>query len=123
MLSVDILNVISWMLTSAIGLVLLLVILYVVGGLLALGGGMLARLAGWHPEQSAGHRERPPVPLLLRAAVLARDGHACVKCGATEDLQMDHVIPFSQGGPTTLDNLETLCGPCNRKKGVHADVC
>lgn len=31
---------------------------------------------------------------------------------------MDHVIPWSQGGPTELDNLQLLCGPCDIAKGA-----
>lgn len=55
----------------------------------------------------------------LRAQVLERDEHACRGCGATEDLQIDHVFPWSLGGRHGLDNLQVLCGPCNRRKGAR----
>lgn len=29
----------------------------------------------------------------------------------------DHVVPKAKGGPNTLENLQTMCGPCNWKKG------
>lgn len=29
----------------------------------------------------------------------------------------DHIVPWSQGGPTTLANLQALCGSCNLRKG------
>lgn len=58
-------------------------------------------------------------PRLLAAQVFARDGLRCVRCGSGEDLQADHVIPWSQGGATTLENLQTLCGRCNGRKGPH----
>ena len=31
----------------------------------------------------------------------------------------DHIIPRSRGGPTTLENLQTMCAICNGKKGQH----
>lgn len=52
----------------------------------------------------------------LRNKVFKRDGYKCVKCGATEDLTPDHIIPFVKGGPTTYENLQTLCKTCNYKK-------
>lgn len=54
----------------------------------------------------------------VRAAVLARDGFRCVRCGATADLQYDHIVPLARGGATTEANGQTLCGRCNRAKGV-----
>lgn len=46
----------------------------------------------------------------LRIALAARD-RCCVVpgCGAASGLGIDHVIPFSEGGPTELDNLALLC--------------
>ncbi|MDQ2727533.1 MAG: HNH endonuclease [Actinomycetota bacterium] len=54
----------------------------------------------------------------LRAALLQRDEHVCLRCGATDHLTGDHIIPVSRGGQTTLDNLQLLCQSCNSKKGV-----
>lgn len=46
----------------------------------------------------------------LRIALAARDRHCVVPgCGAASGLEIDHVVPFSQGGPTELDNLALLC--------------
>lgn len=59
---------------------------------------------------------RGPLPLELRRAVFARDGGKCRVCGSTFDIQYDHIIPVSRGGPTTLENLQLLCGDCNRHK-------
>ena len=33
------------------------------------------------------------------------------------NLEIDHVIPESKGGPSTYDNYQLLCGNCNRVKG------
>jgi len=48
--------------------------------------------------------------------VLARDDYACVYCGATEDLTLDHVIPRSRGGSHAPENLVTACRSCNSRK-------
>lgn len=53
----------------------------------------------------------------LRAAVYDRDGHQCRQCGTTKKLSVDHIHPLSRGGPTTMDNLQTLCIACNCAKG------
>jgi hypothetical protein len=35
---------------------------------------------------------------------------------ADDDIHFDHIIPWSKGGPTEENNIQLLCGPCNRKK-------
>src|SRR5690606_10337153 len=53
----------------------------------------------------------------LSRQVMERDEYRCVTCGTHIDLCCDHIIPESKGGPTALDNLQTMCRPCNSKKG------
>ena len=44
-------------------------------------------------------------------------GNRCEICGAVlTDFHADHVKPHSKGGPTTLNNGQALCPPCNLKK-------
>jgi hypothetical protein len=62
---------------------------------------------------------RDPIPEHLRTAVMERDGYACVQCGATEDLTLDHIHPWSLGGPDTYSNLRVLCRSCNSSKGAR----
>jgi len=57
----------------------------------------------------------------LRNGIFKKDNYKCVKCGSREDLVIDHIIPFSKGGVTELDNLQTLCKKCNREKGNKAN--
>ncbi len=62
------------------------------------------------------------VPLSTRLKVLDRDAYKCVFCGrspATDigvQLHIDHKIPFSKGGGSVIDNLQTLCKDCNLGK-------
>ncbi len=50
------------------------------------------------------------IPKALRIALVHRD-HCCVvpHCGVDYGLEIDHVVPFAEGGPTQLDNLALLC--------------
>ena len=62
------------------------------------------------------------IPLGLRIKILERDSFRCVYCGrspATDlnvKLHIDHIDPFSKGGKTEFENLQTLCGECNLGK-------
>lgn len=51
--------------------------------------------------------------------LILRDGDWCRFCGRWLDdmtRTLDHVIPRSQGGKTTLQNLVLACAKCNNKK-------
>ncbi len=55
-----------------------------------------------------------------RRGVFARDGYTCQYCGSQPGkslLTIDHVVPRSQGGEKSWENLVTACAPCNRRKG------
>lgn len=53
----------------------------------------------------------------VRDAVFRRDGCRCKKCGSSEILCLDHIIPVSRGGKSDLSNIQLLCFSCNSKKG------
>lgn len=62
-------------------------------------------------------RKTPP---LSRTNILARDNFKCQYCSvelSSREATLDHVIPRSQGGKTTWQNLVCCCSACNRKKG------
>lgn len=73
-------------------------------------------------ERYEGHKTTREVPAGLRYKVLKRDNFKCCACGASPakdpsvDLHIDHIIPWSKGGETTLDNLQVLCSKCNLGK-------
>ena len=49
-----------------------------------------------------------------------RQNGICPICGKhyeIEEMEGDHIIPWSKGGKTTIDNLQMLCKKCNREKG------
>lgn len=61
------------------------------------------------------------IPSRIRRRVIERDGYWCVYCDIDlrdSEIHLDHVIPESQGGPTTYDNLQVTCRKCNTEKGV-----
>jgi len=77
-------------------------------------------LPRWHRGADSRRRRtsRPPIPAHIRRAVYTRDNRTCVRCGATDDIALDHIHPWSKGGPDTIDNLQVLCRSCNSRKGA-----
>lgn len=67
----------------------------------------------------APERKREPIPENVRIFVWQRDGGKCVHCGARENLEFDHIIPFSKGGGATERNVQLLCRTCNASKGAQ----
>jgi hypothetical protein len=67
--------------------------------------------------------EKRNIPMKLRYRILTRDNYKCVLCGRSPVthvgvfLHVDHVLPFSDGGQTAIENLRTLCNECNWGKG------
>lgn len=56
------------------------------------------------------------IPTEVKQAVWSRDRGRCVKCGRTENLHYDHVIPFAKGGANSIENIQVMCAPCNLQK-------
>jgi mannosyltransferase OCH1-like enzyme len=59
---------------------------------------------------------REHIPDDIKQFVWQRDKGKCVRCGKQENLEFDHIIPFSKGGSSTARNLQLLCTECNRDK-------
>lgn len=72
--------------------------------------------------KSEGHQTSRSINYRLRYLVLRRDDFKCQYCGRSPsttpglELQPDHVVPWSAGGETTLENLRSSCKDCNTGK-------
>ena len=61
------------------------------------------------------------IPVQLREQVIANASGRCAYCQSRQDLmgvtfEVDHIVPESAGGPTSLANLCLSCPTCNRHK-------
>jgi hypothetical protein len=66
------------------------------------------------PRRRPGVREA--IPAAVRRAVWARDQGRCQWpldgggcCGSTHRLELDHIIPWAEWGPSTVENLRVVC--------------
>jgi hypothetical protein len=70
-------------------------------------------------QENSQHKTSRNVNLRTRFIVLSRDRFCCCTCGASPSkdpsiqLQVDHIVPWSLGGETVIENLQTLCQKCN----------
>jgi len=68
-------------------------------------------------------RTRREISDRQRFRILVKSGFRCKSCGASPlmqpgvELHVDHILPWSKGGETIDDNLETKCKQCNLGKG------
>jgi 5-methylcytosine-specific restriction endonuclease McrA len=74
--------------------------------------------------------KRPSQSEAQRKRVLERDGHACVKCGGTDGLEVDHRIPLHVTAIADKklieylrsdQNCQTLCATCHKVKTHRSD--
>jgi len=64
------------------------------------------------------------IPREILLKVVRRDGQICQQCKSNvldTELHLDHIIPLSKGGPTSVDNLRVLCEKCNLSKSDKTD--
>ena len=59
------------------------------------------------------------IPRDVMLKVVRRDGQICQECNEPvrdDEVEFDHIIPFSKGGTSTPENLRLVHVACNRKK-------
>ena len=62
------------------------------------------------------------VSATTKKIVFARDGGVCQCCASSQNLEYDHITPFSCGGGNDVSNIQLLCQKCNRSKS-NSCVC
>lgn len=70
-------------------------------------------------ETVAGRVQGRNIPRVIMLKVVRRDNHVCQLCHKyvpDDKVEFDHIIPYSRGGPTSVENIRLLCRDCNRKK-------
>jgi hypothetical protein len=72
------------------------------------------------PETRRPRRRLSP---RTRYEVLSQGGQRCAACGNGPAngylIEVDHIIPVSEGGTNDPENLQVLCWQCNRGKGAQ----
>lgn len=67
------------------------------------------------------HKTKREISDRIRFKILMRDGFTCKKCGRSPmqelGVELHHIVPWSKGGETIPENLETKCKKCNLGKG------
>lgn len=53
---------------------------------------------------------------MTKKVVYARDNGVCQCCGTSQNLEFDHITPYSCGGSSDASNIQLLCQKCNRSK-------
>lgn len=59
-----------------------------------------------------------------RQVIYRRDNGVCQLCGQKcewNDWEADHIVPWSKGGKTEIENGQLLCTTCNSKKSNHIE--
>lgn len=90
-----------------------------------------------YPMSGADHEKGVPYVVVQRIRrssslepethekVFMRDGNECRRCGATDNLEIHHIVPASRGGRSEMENLATLCKDCHNDAaflGAHRQL-
>ena len=62
------------------------------------------------------------IPTHIKLEVWKRDGAKCIKCGKTDELHFDHIVPYSKGGSSLVAaNIQLLCARHNLEKRANIE--
>ena len=53
--------------------------------------------------------------------LLDRHEQKCARCGTTDRITRDHIVPLAKGGTDEIDNIQPLCISCNCRKWTKTD--
>jgi hypothetical protein len=70
----------------------------------------------------SGFSQSRNISSTTKKIVFTRDGGLCQCCGSSQNLEYDHIMPFSCGGSSDASNIQLLCMKCNRSKS-NSCVC
>ena len=89
--------------------------------------GRIESRAWWEWHWARGRdpeKARSRIPTWVRRAVIERDGYTCQLCDGeveTDDVHLDHIEPWSHGGPDTVKNLRVTHSLCNIRRGAPVE--
>jgi hypothetical protein len=71
-------------------------------------------------EDDLPFRHPPRIPKKTYDFIMSRDKRQYQECGSTTNPQVDHILPWFEGGSSTNPkNLQVLCSRCNGRKGAQ----
>ena len=102
------------------------IVILIIFGLIFLAA-FISKMAGWLDNVDTvdendsdwnldSNVRRRHISQKVKDQVWRRDLGKCTQCGSNENLEFDHIIPFSKGGANTYRNIQLLCESCNRYK-------
>ena len=88
-------------------------------------GGRYSRLSSKQKHEMALSRKETKERAFIRRQLINSKGAICELCGKPitdmKDCTIDHIIPVSKGGLTTLDNCRLAHKLCNVRRGNEDD--
>lgn len=62
------------------------------------------------------------IPQVVKFEVFKRDNQVCQVCRKNipyDEINFDHIIPWSKGGSSEASNIRILCESCNKSRGIN----